>query len=90
MPVVFGQIDCKLYPSVFSGEFVFQVDTTVGDSYEGVTPKHYVVKSDNQPTEIGVDGQIKVHVISNGGSEARVSVPDGQILTVSANKVHEI
>lgn len=89
MSAAFGQIDCKLYPSAFSGELVFQIDTTVEGSYEGVAPKHYV-KTQTQPTKDGVDGQVKVRVIRNGGNEARVSVPDGQVLTVSADKVHEI
>jgi hypothetical protein len=83
-----GQMKCKLYPSAFSGEVVFQVDTTIGQSFEGVAPNHYVSAS-NQPTKAGVDGQVKVRVLSNGGNEARVSVPDGQVLTVSADKVHE-
>ena len=89
MAVPHGQMECKLYKSAFSGEVVFQVDTKIGKSYEGVAPKHYVEHS-TQPTNAGVDGQVKVRVLSNGGNEARVSVPDGQILTVLADKVHEI
>jgi len=83
-----GEMECKLYPSAFSGEVVFQVKTTNNQSYEGVAPKHYV-KSSTQPTQDGVDGQVKVRVLDNGGNEARVSVPDGQILNVSTDKVHE-
>lgn len=89
MSAAFGQIDCKLYPSAFSGELVFRVDTAIGESYEGVAPKHYVMP-DTQPTKEGVDGQVKVRVIKNGGDKARVSVPDGEILTVSADKVHGV
>jgi len=89
MSAAFGEIDCKLYPSAFSGEVVFHIDTTDEGSYEGVAPKHYVVNTSTQPTKAGVDGQVKVRVIENGGNEARVSMPDGQILTVSADKVHE-
>jgi uncharacterized protein YqfA (UPF0365 family) len=83
-----GQMKCKLYPSAFSGEVVFQVDTKIGQSYEGVAPKHYV-EPIAQLTKEGINGQVKVHVLSNGGNEARVSVPDGQILTVSADKILE-
>ena len=86
-----GQMKCTLYPSAFSGEVVFKVGTKIGqsyESYEGVAPKHYV-ESSTQPTKAGVDGQVKVCVLSNGGNEARVPVPDGQILTVPADKVHE-
>ena len=86
MAASFGHIDCKLYTSAFSGELVFQIDTTVDGSYEGVAPKHFV-ETPTPPTKDGVDGQVRVHVISNGGKEARVSMPDGQVLTVPGNKV---
>jgi hypothetical protein len=82
-----GQMECKLYPSAFSGEVVFQVNTSSQGSYEGIAPIHYM-SSKVTPTKDGVNGQIKVHVLKNGGNEARVSVPDGQILSVSADKVH--
>ena len=84
-----GQMECKLYPSAFSGEVVFQVNTINKQSYEGVAPKHYV-QPNNQPPKDGVSGKVKVRVLGNGASEARVSVPDGQILSISADKVHEI
>lgn len=87
MAAAYGQMDCTLYPSAFSGEMVFQVNTVRGTSYEGVAPKHYV-KPSSPPVKTGVRGQINVRVISNGGKEARVSVPDGEILVVPADKVH--
>ena len=82
-----GQMECKLYPSAFSGEVVFQVNTINNQSYEGVAPKHYVTY-DAQLTRNGVNGQVKVRVLVSGGKEARVYVPDGQILSVSADKVY--
>ena len=88
MAAAHGQMECKLYPSAFSGEVVFQVNTVNEQSYEGVAPNHYITSS-VKPTSDGVRGQVKVRVLKNGGSEARVSVPDGQILSVSADKVHE-
>ena len=84
-----GKMECKVYTSVFSGEVVFHVDTKIGKTYAGVAPKHYVEQTE-QPTKAGVDGRVKVRVLSNGGDEARVSVPDGEILTVSADKVQQI
>jgi uncharacterized protein YqfA (UPF0365 family) len=89
MAVPHGQMDCKVYTSAFSGEVVFQVATIIGELYAGVAPKHYVEPA-IQPTKAGVDGRVKVRVLSNGGDEARVSVPDGEILTVPADKVHEM
>lgn len=88
MAAAHGQMSCKLYPSAFSGEVVFQVDTTKGLPFEGVAPKHYVDPS-TELSKDGIDGQVRVRVLKNGGNEARVSVPDGQILTVSADKVKE-
>jgi len=89
MTALYGQMECKLYPSAFSGEVVFQVNTINMQSYEGVAPKHYV-QPNTQPPKDGVNGQVKVRVLDNGANEARVSVPDGQILSISADKVHEI
>ncbi len=89
MSVPHGQMECKVYTSAFSGEVVFQVDTKIGQPYAGVAPKHYI-EPGIEPTKDGVDGRVKVRVLSNGGDEARVSVPDGEILTVSADKVHEM
>jgi len=88
MAAVHGQMECKLYSSAFSGEVVFQVNTVNKQSYEGVAPNHYITSS-VKPTRDGVSGQVKVCVLKNGGSEAKVSVPDGQILNVSADKIHE-
>ena len=88
MAALHGQMKCKLYPSAFSGEIVFQVNTAHGDRYEGVAPKHYAGPR-TRLTKKGISGHIKVRVLSNGGNEARVSVPDGQILTVSADEVCE-
>lgn len=83
-----GQMKCKLYPSAFSGEVVFQVNIQIG-LYEGVVPKHCVMPSIQLPKE-GANGQIKVRVLENDDSKVRVRVPDDQILVVSADKVHAI
>lgn len=89
MAAMYAQMNCTLYPSAFSGEVVFQVKTVAGESYEGVAPKGYA-KSNTQPAQTGVEGQVKVRVLSNGGEEARVFVPDGNVLIVSADKVHGV
>jgi len=88
MAVTHGRMECKLYTSAFSGEVVFQVNTLNGQSHEGIAPKHYVASS-IKPTKDSVEGQVKVRVLKNEGNETRVYVPDGQILNVSADKVHE-
>jgi len=88
MAAAHAQMDCTIFTSVFSSEVVFRVDTKEGTSYSGVSPKHYL--ADGEPTKDGVSGRVKVRVLSNGGDEARVSVPDGEILVVPAEKVHGI
>lgn len=88
MAALYGQMACRLYPSAFSGEVVIQVSTTVGQSYEGVVPRHYVKPNDTPPPN-GIEGQVEVRILSNGGDEARVYIPDGEILTVSADKVQD-
>ena len=87
MAAAYGQMKCMLFPSAFSGEVVFKV-STASEDYEGIAPKHYV-KPDTTPVKEGIEGQVNVRVISNGGDKARVSVPDGQILTVSADIVKQ-
>jgi hypothetical protein len=84
-----GSMECQLYRSAFSGELVFRVETTSGQPYEGVTPKHCATP-DNAPSGAGVQGQVEVRVLSNGGNEARVSAPDGEILTVPADLVRQM
>ncbi len=89
MAALHAEMNCKLYPSAFSGEVIFQVSTTSGQNYEGVAPNHYA-KPSSTPVKTGVDGQVKVRLLGNGGNEARVSVPDGEILTVPADTVHTL
>ena len=88
MAATHGQMECKLYPSAFSGEVVFQVNTANQESYEGVAPKHFAQPSVDLKKD-GANGQIEVYVLENGGNKARVSAPDGQILHVSADKIRE-
>ena len=83
-----GSMDCHLYRSAFSGEVVFQVDTVGGTPYEGVAPKHCATPTDT-PSVSGVQGQVEVRVLANAGKVARVSTPDGEILTVPAGVIHE-
>jgi hypothetical protein len=88
MATLQAHMQCKLYPSAFSGEVVFQVHTTAGDIYEGVAPKDYASPRKKLP-KTGAAGQVLVRVLSNGGAKARISAPDGQILTVAAAKIRE-
>ena len=86
MPAEPGKIVCDLYKSAFPSEVVFSVATVGGQSYEGVAPKHYA-EIHEALTPDGVSGRLHVKVISNGGSGARVMVPDGEIIDVSGDTI---
>lgn len=83
-----GQMKCKIFPSAFSGEVVFQVNTINKQRYAGVAPKHFVQPNAKLPKD-GIDGQIKVRVLGEDANAMRVYLPDGQVLTVSADKVRK-
>ncbi len=83
-----GSMDCRLYPSAFSSEVVFKVKTTAGSEYAGLAPKHYANPRDGLNAS-GTNGQVEVKVLVNGGNDARVSTPSGEIITVDAGVVHE-
>ena len=85
---MYGQMDCKIYPSAFSGEVVVQVNADEGN-YEGIAPKHYVNSTTNLKKN-GITGKVKIFIISNDGNKARVRMPDEYILTVSSNNIQEI
>lgn len=76
-----ANMNCELYKSAFSGEVVFVVKTTEGQSYEGVAPKRYAQHSDRLSRE-PVSGHIAVRLISNGEKNARVRTPDGETMNV--------
>ena len=88
MAASLGSMLCKLFRSAFSGEVVFQVRTSKGEVYEAVAPKHYAAPQCPSSAS-GESGRLKVHVLANGGNEARISAPDGQVLTVPADQVND-
>ena len=87
MTATLGHIDCTLYRSAFSGELVVCVTLVGGGTYEGVAPKHYT-RSMYEPAKSGVHGTVQVYVLSKGRKEARVRVPDGEVFSIPADKVH--
>ncbi|HUT57352.1 MAG TPA: hypothetical protein VNA25_05705 [Phycisphaerae bacterium] len=82
-----GNLQCALYPSAFSGEIVFKLQTAQGEAYEGVAPKHYANPS--AVMEAGTGGTVQVRVIGNGGNQARVAMPDGEVIDVPEQAVRQ-
>ncbi len=85
-------LPCKLTLSGFSSERVFRV-TQVDDSvYIGAAPVHYCWTEDGKKLGVGepapeqpIAGLVQGLVITNGGEQARVQTPDGELVRVSAS-----
>jgi len=89
MAVQRGDMNCRLYRGAFSGEVVFAVETDRGECYEGVAPKHYAHPVEGL-SKTPISGRIKVRVIKNAGRSARVRMPDGEAINVSATAVRVV
>jgi len=81
-----GRMHCNLYRGPFSGEVVFEVKTTSGQSYEGIAPKHYARQAGDQ-THDPAQGDIEVRVLRSGNGSTRVRLPDGEALDVPSEAV---
>lgn len=88
-------VKCKIRKGAFSGERVFQLSMPHGNGeYIGIAPVDHCFDDERntlgrtQP-EIGkeIDGFIEAYVITNGGDEARIELPDGEAIYVSVEQV---
>ncbi len=88
---------CHLYQGSFSGEVVFEVQTLENGLYVGVAPKRDCFKLNGQlfqPDELpkvgsAVEGKVATRLVANGGDVARVALPDGEAVKVSAKLISE-
>lgn len=89
---------CDLSQGSFSGEVVFEVAVqNQNTSYVGVAPKRDCFKLDGQPFgenelpsgENVIQGKLATRLIANGGNVARVALPDGEAVMVSAELILE-
>lgn len=87
-------IKCTLARSAFSGERVFEISRPLRDQYIGVAPltscydetKHQL--SAAQPGESSrIDGFVSARMVRNGGEEAVVLIPDGEMIKVPVGSV---
>jgi hypothetical protein len=92
-----GQIillGCEISSSGFSGERVFRIRLANKTEYVSVAPVDYCRRQDHTP--IGsheppkgerIKGFVEGRMIKNGGSEAKVALPDGEAITVPLDRI---
>ena len=90
-------LECQLSQGSFSGEVVFEVETIGDGTYVGVAPKRDCFKPNGQLFELDelpqngstVKGKIATTLVANGGDVARIALPDGEDVKVSAALISE-
>lgn len=81
-------IPCSLSPGMFSSERVFEVKLANGDTYKGVSPRHFCwtkdrrIVGDRTPPE-AAEGFVAARIVDEPGDDQfAVEVPDGEVLAV--------
>jgi hypothetical protein len=88
-------VNCKIRSGAFSGERVFQLRMAGGEGdYIGIAPVDHCLDAhrnplgrDQPPAEVEIDGFVEAFLIANGGDEARIELPDGEVICVPAGQV---
>jgi hypothetical protein len=85
---------CRISPSSFSGERVFRITLADNAEYIGIAPVDYCRQYDqsavgsNEPTKgRQINGFVEGHLLENGGAEAKVALPDGEVITVPSDRI---
>ena len=85
---------CRISPSSFSGERVFRITLANNAEYIGVAPVDYCRRQDqsavgsNEPVKgKRINGFVEGRVLENGGSEPKVALPDGEVITVPIDRI---
>ncbi len=87
-------VACVIESGAFSGERVFRLRLADGTEYSGVTPAHYcldkekrVLARDQPQKGQRIEGYIMAFLVSNGGDQATVELPNGEAVEVPASQV---
>jgi hypothetical protein len=88
-------VACKIEAGAFSGERIFHLRLADGKTeYVGVAPVHSCFSPEKTALGRGepspgqmLDGFIEAFVVSNGGAEATIELPDGVPVPVSLSQV---
>jgi hypothetical protein len=87
-------IACQISPSSFSGERVFRITLSDSQDHVGVAPVGYCHRLDrthiepNEPPKgKRINGLVEGRVVENLGTEAKVALPDGEVITVPIDRI---
>lgn len=86
---------CQIKRGAFSGERVFQVPMAGGrGDYIGIAPVDHCLdgqrnplRRDQPPAGVDIEGFVEAFLITNGGEEARIELPDGEAIRVPVRQV---
>lgn len=89
-------VNCEISTAAFSGERVFTVQQAEGGDYVGLSPLHYCFHENGKALDASepdrntpIKGRLaarKIAVVSLG---ARVTIPDGESIVVSADQIRD-
>jgi hypothetical protein len=87
-------VPCRFSKGFFSSERVFEVTLANGETYVGVTPRHYCWNRSNkllgksEAQEEEVSGLLAARVVEElDGGQVAVVVPDGKVLAVKKRQI---
>ncbi len=88
-------VSCTIEAGAFSGERVFRLKLVDGTAdYSGVAPVRYCFTAeqatlgrDQPPRGHAIEGFVEAFLISNGGDQATVELPDGEAVRVNLSQV---
>jgi hypothetical protein len=89
-------VACSIEAGAFSGERVIRLNLVdSGQGFTGIVPFHYCRQSEdtrlgaNQPAPgaASIDGFVEAFLVSNGGEQATVELPSGDVVRVDVREV---
>ncbi len=85
----FVYAECRLSSGSFSGECVFEIDMVGGRIYAGLAPRRDCrnklgekLRPNEPEDDKKIEGKVAARVVQNGGEEATIAIPDGEVITV--------
>jgi hypothetical protein len=88
---------CRVSPGGFSGERVFRIPLADGAIHIGTAPVEYCFSESREPIGKGepkpgqaINGYVEGRIIANGGANAEVEMPDGEIVVVNMTTIRYV
>ena len=85
---------CKIYPGAFSGERVIELQLANGESYQGVTPRHFCWNAngdligEKEPSGGEIGGLVAARLIEEiDDRQSSVEIPNGEVIAVKSNQI---